>query len=110
VAGLAKLKMNEAQRKTVVSTVTVYGKTVYCLGFFLESSKVTGSTCSCASQRKRPEHLVYWLPAFKKKSSQAMGVSGVGIKNITTLKLFPQPPLYMSRFRNTGMREREAAW
>jgi len=41
---------------------------------------------------------------------RAMGVSGVGIKNITTLKLFPQPPLYMSRFRNTGMREREAAW
>ena len=78
VAGLAKLKMNEAQRKTVVSTVTVYGKTVYCLGFFLESSKVTGSTCSCASQRKRPEHLVYWLPAFKKKSSQAVAKSHGG--------------------------------
>lgn len=34
VAGLAKLKMNEAQRQTVVSTVTVYGKTARGLFFF----------------------------------------------------------------------------
>lgn len=30
----------------------------------------------------------------------------MGIKNIVALKPLPQPPLYMSRFRNTGMGKR----
>lgn len=53
VAGLAKLKMNEAQRQTVVSTVTVYGKTARGLVFFMESSKVTGSTWSRVSPEEQ---------------------------------------------------------
>lgn len=72
VAGLAKLKMNEAQRKTLVSTVTFYGKAVHSLVLFRESSKVTGSTCSCESQRERPKHLVHCSPTFKKKSLRAV--------------------------------------
>lgn len=48
VAGLARLKMNEAQKKTVVSTVMDCGKTLHYLVFF-KSLKVTGSTCSWES-------------------------------------------------------------
>lgn len=95
VAGLAKLKMNEAQRQTVVSTVTLYGKAAHRLVFFRESSKVTGSTCSCESQRERPEHLVHWLPTFKKKilMGSCLRATGDRIKNIRTLTFLPLLPL-----------------
>lgn len=49
-------------------------------GSFRESSKVTGSTWSCESQRETPEHLLHWT--FKKKPSWAVAKEpqGKGLK------------------------------
>lgn len=113
MAGLAKLKMSETQRQTVVSTVTVYGKAVCGSVFVMESSKVTGSIVTASPQRKRWQHLVHWLLAFQEKSStncclRAMDEEVGNVTEYHRLETSSQPSLYMSRFMSTGMREREA--